>query len=139
MPDAKVFIDTNVWVYAHLKSADDGRHALALARIEREPNVLISPQVVAEYYSVMLRNGRQDAWIQANLRAIFARTRLQPANAGLLNAALDLRNRYGFSFWDCQIVAAALLAGCEVLLTEDLQHGQVIDDRLRIVNPFAEH
>lgn len=137
MPVAKVFIDTNVWVYAHLRGADDARHAVALARVEGEAGAIISPQVVAEYYSVMLRNGRADVWIQSNLRAIFARTRLQPANAVVLNATLALRNRYGFSFWDCQIAAAALVAGCTILLTEDLQHGQLLDERLRVVNPFS--
>lgn len=137
MPGARVFIDTNVWVYAHLKSAGDSRHGLALARIENEADAVISPQVVAEYYAVMLRNARPDGWIQTNLRAIFARTRLQPANAAVLDAALSMRNRYGFSFWDCQIAAAALVAGCDTLLSEDLQHGQVLEDRLRVVNPFA--
>lgn len=137
MPGAKAFIDTNIWVYAHLQGTNDARHELALARVEREPDAVVSPQVVAEYYNVMLRNARPDAWIQSNLRAIFARTHLQPANAAVLNQALALRNRYGFSFWDCQIAAAALVAGCDTLLTEDLQHGQVLDDRLRIVNPVA--
>jgi predicted nucleic acid-binding protein len=56
----------------------------------------------------------------------------------VLSTALDLRNRHGFSFWDCQIVAAALLARCTTLLTEDLQHGQLIDERLRVTNPFRE-
>ena len=67
---------------------------------------------------------------------MFARTRLQPANADVLSTALDLRNRHGFSFWDCQIAAAALQARCASLLTEDLQHGQVLDERLRVVNPL---
>lgn len=136
MTAAKVFVDTNVWVYAHLSSPDDGRHDRALRRLQTEQDMVISPQVVAEYYSVMLRNARPDAWIQANLRAIFAQTRLQPANAAVLNTALALRNRYGFSFWDCQI-AAALEAGCELLLSEDLQDGQVLGDRLRVVNPLV--
>ena len=137
MPGAKPFIDTNIWVYAHLQGANDARHERALALVERAPDAVISPQVVAEYYSVMLRNARPDAWIQSNLRAIFARTRLQPANAAVLNEALALRNRYGFSFWDCQIAAAAWVAGCDTLLTEDLQNGQALGDRLRIVNPLA--
>ncbi|HEY8711006.1 MAG TPA: PIN domain-containing protein [Burkholderiaceae bacterium] len=84
----------------------------------------------------MLRNARADAWIQANLRAMFARTRLQPVNADVLATALALRNRYGFSLWDCQIAAAALQAGCATLLTEDLQHGQVLDRQLRVVDPL---
>ena len=136
---ARAFVDTNIWVYAHLKTPrDELRHERALAAVQSGAELVISPQVVAEYYSVMLRNARADAWIQANLRAMFARTRLQPANADVLATALALRNRYAFSFWDCQIVAAALEARCDTLLTEDLQHGQVIDKRLRVVNPFRE-
>lgn len=132
------FVDTNIWVYAHLKAPGDVRHERALALVQSRADLVISPQVVAEYYSVMLRNAQTDAWIQANLRAMFARTRLQPANAELLSTALDLRNRHGFSFWDCQIAAAALLARCGILLTEDLQHDQLLGERLRVVNPLRE-
>ena len=135
---ASTFVDTNIWVYAHLKAPADVRHERALALVESAVDLIVSPQVVAEYYSVMLRNKRTDAWIQSNLRAMFARTRLQPSNAETLSAALELRNRYGFSFWDCQIVAAALQARCAILMTEDLQHGQVIDKLLQVVNPLRD-
>ena len=133
---ASAFVDTNIWVYAHLSVPGDKRHERALALVQSGASLVISPQVVAEYYNVMLRNARGDAWIQANLRAMFARTRLQPANADVLATALDLRNRYGFSFWDCQIAAAALQARCGTLLTEDLQDGQILDGRLQVVNPL---
>lgn len=135
---AAAFVDTNIWVYAHLKAPGDARHERALALVQSRAGLVISPQVVAEYYNVMLRNAQTDTWIQANLRAMFARSRLQPANADVLSTALELRNRHGFSFWDCQIVAAALLARCATLLTEDLQHGQLIEARLRVTNPFRE-
>lgn len=135
---ASAFVDTNIWVYAHLKAAGDARHERALAVVKADADLIISPQVVAEYYSVMLRNQRADDWIQANLRAMFARTRLQPANADTLSAALALRNRYGFSFRDCQIAAAALVAGCATLLTEDLQHDQMLDGRLHVIDPLRE-
>ena len=132
----RTFVDTNIWVYAHLNAPGDARHVRALALVQSEAELVISPQVVAEYYSVMLRNTQSDAWIQANLRAIFARAKLQPANAEMLTNALELRKRLAFSFWDWQIVAAALNAGCTTLLTEDLQHGQLIGKRLRVTNPF---
>lgn len=136
----RAFVDTNIWVYGHLKAPADSRHERALALIQADTDIdlVISPQVVAEYYSVMLRNAQTDAWIQANLRAMFARTRLQPANGEMLSAALDLRNRHGFSYRDCQIAAAALQAGCATLLTEDLQDGQVLDERLLVLNPLRE-
>ena len=133
---ASAFVDTNIWVYAHLSVPGDKRHERALALVQSGVGMVISPQVVAEYYNVMLRNARDDAWIQANLHAMFARTRLQPANADVLTTALSLRNRYGFSFWDCQIAAAALQARCDTLLTEDLQDGQVLEEKLRVVNPL---
>ncbi|MDP3217965.1 MAG: hypothetical protein Q8S73_27920, partial [Deltaproteobacteria bacterium] len=55
-----------------------------------------------------------------------------------LAAAFEIRERYRFSWWDSLIVASALETECEQLYTEDLQHGQIIEDRLRIVNPFLE-
>lgn len=136
MPVARVFVDTNIWVYAHLHAAGDPRHGKALSLVTEAGGLTISPQVVAEYYNVMLRNAQPDARIQANLRAIFARTLLQPADANLVSSALAIRNRYGFSFRDCQIVAAAIEAGCETLWTGDLQSGQVIDGRVQVVNPL---
>jgi predicted nucleic acid-binding protein len=139
---ASCFVDTHVWVYAHLKTNGDLRHARALALVLTLANsgkaLVISPQVVAEYYNVMLRNKQSDAWIQANLRAMFARTRLQPVNAAVLSTALDLRTRYGFSFWDCQIAAAAMQAQCATLWTEDMQHGQVLGKVLTVVNPLLD-
>jgi predicted nucleic acid-binding protein len=137
MPGDSCFVDTNIWVYAHLKAKGDDRHARALALVSEVHDAIISPQVIAEYYNVMLRNGRDDRWIQGNLALMFELTRLQPANAGFVNRTIEVRNRYKFSYWDCQIVSAALLAGCATLYTEDLQSGQLIEDSLRVVNPFA--
>ncbi len=133
---AEAFVDTTIWVYAHLQAPGDPRHPQALSLLTSRRLWVISPQVVAEYYNVMLRNKRPDAWIQSNLRAMFARTLLQPANAAVVATALHLRTRYGLSFWDCQIAAAAIEARCSTVLTEDLQHGQVIDNVLTVVNPF---
>ncbi len=72
------------------------------------------------------------------MRAKFLRTKLQPANAETVSTVLALRKRLAFSFWDCQIAAAALQARSAILLTGDLQHGQVLEKRLRVVNPFRE-
>lgn len=137
MPVRSAFVDTNIWLYAHLRSPGDPRHERALERIRVEPAMVISPQVVGEYVVVMVRNKRPEAWITTNLRAIFAHTKLQPVDAAVVNATLALRKRYGFSYWDSQIVAAALASECDRLLSDDLQHGQRIDDRLQIVNPLV--
>jgi predicted nucleic acid-binding protein len=53
----------------------------------------------------------------------------------VVQAAWQTQDRYGFNWWDCLIVAAALISECDYLLTEDLQHGQALDG-LVVLNPF---
>jgi predicted nucleic acid-binding protein len=50
--------------------------------------------------------------------------------------AIDLAKRYSLSHWDSLIVAAALMADCRTLYSEDMQHGLVFDKQLAVVNPF---
>ncbi len=130
------FVNTNIWVCAHLKAPHDPRHERALAVVQLRAALVIRPQVVAEYDCVMLRNARCGAWIQVNLRSVFECTQLQPADVEVLTNALDLRNRYGFFFCDCQIAAASPRSGCGSLLIEDVQHGQMLNEVLRVVNPL---
>ena len=63
-------------------------------------------------------------------------SRLHPLAPSTLFSALDVAERYGFSHYDSLIVAAALESGCSILYSEDLQHGQVIDQRLTVINPI---
>ncbi|WP_133512979.1 PIN domain-containing protein [Candidatus Thiosymbion oneisti] len=129
------FIDTNIWIYAHLRKPGEPRHGIALELVENLNAGVISPQVVAEYYSVMLRSGQTDRWIQENLDTILSYVRLQPLDEPVVRRAWQIRDRYGFSIWDSQIIAAALESGCRTLYTEDLQHSQRIES-LEIVNPL---
>jgi len=60
-----------------------------------------------------------------------------PVGADAIREAVRLAARFQLSHWDSLIVAAATLAGCETLYSEDLQHNQLFDDRLRVINPFT--
>ena len=53
-----------------------------------------------------------------------------------VESCLKLKERYEYSYWDSLLLAAALDSGCNVLYSEDMQHSQVIDKRLTIINPF---
>jgi predicted nucleic acid-binding protein len=57
-----------------------------------------------------------------------------PVDASTIRAAIRLVHRYKVSHWDSLIVAAALLAGCEKLYSQDMQHGQRFDEQLKVVN-----
>jgi predicted nucleic acid-binding protein len=59
-----------------------------------------------------------------------------PVRVNTVMKAWEIKLRYGFSYWDSLIVATALEADCETLYSEDLQHGQVLEGQLQIVNPL---
>ncbi len=67
----------------------------------------------------------------------WSRFPVQEISLEIVNAGLAIRGRYGFSYWDSVILAAAQALGCSELLTEDLNHGQRIGS-VTIVNPFRD-
>lgn len=134
---AKIFADTNVWIYAHLQNESDSRCTKAVELVKSLP-LIISNQVINEYYSVMLKNKASDAFIQANIKIMLLNCDVFCLSLDTLATAFEVRERYRFSWWDSLIVASALETQCEFLYTEDMQHGQVIDNSLQVINPFLE-
>jgi predicted nucleic acid-binding protein len=136
---APVFVDTNVLVYARDASAAD-KHARArawMAHLWQAERGRLSFQVLHEYYVVTTRKltpalSRTEA--RAEVRTLLA-WQPQPVNDDLLESAWDVEDRFGLSFWDALVVSAAQAAGCRYLLTEDLQHGQELDN-LTVLSPF---
>ena len=80
--------------------------------------------------------GWRPSQIAAELTLLIGVARLVDVRMSEVRAALAVAECYGFSHFDSHIVATALAADCTTLYTEDLQHGQVIDGRLTLVNPF---
>ncbi|WP_426993231.1 PIN domain-containing protein [Methylomonas sp. CM2] len=130
------FIDTNIWVYAHFQHSHE-KCAIALELIETLPALVGSTQVLNEYYSVMLKKKVNDRLIQDNIEVIISIAAIQTIQVTTIRFAHRLKLKYGFSYWDSLIVASALEADCRQLYSEDLQHGQVIEDRLTVINPFV--
>ena len=58
-------------------------------------------------------------------------------NPETIKKAIEIANKYGFSFYDSLIINAAIESGCKMLYSEDMQHGQVIEKKLTIINPFV--
>lgn len=127
------FIDTNVLLY--LLSGD-------AAKADRAEEILamggtVSVQVLNEFASVALRKLRMShAEARKVLSAIRAVVSVVPISEETHDVAMELAERYGLSIYDAAIVASALLAGCTVVLSEDMQDGQTIDGRLKVHNPF---
>ena len=130
----KIAIDTNVLVYVHDKTADE-KSSIAKELLVSEP--YLSTQVLSEYLNVLRRLlkitkvdllTKSTIWLDGCI--IFA------VSLNTLKKAATLAEKYDFQLFDAIIVASALEAECTVLYSEDMQHNQVIEGKLTIVNPF---
>ena len=133
--NGKAFFDTNVLVY--IVGQKDERTATAESLVAN--GGVVSVQVLNELASVSHRKLRM-SWPDIT-DALDAIRVLCPAPIPLTtdthDAALRIAAKYGFSFYDALIAAAALEAQCSSLYSEDFQDGQVIEGRLTVRNPFA--
>jgi predicted nucleic acid-binding protein len=134
-----VFFDTNILVYLFDNDAPAKRErARALfQRHTQEGSLLISTQVLQELYVTLTRKlavplPEPDA---REVIASLAELPVTQNDASTVMAAIDLSQRRQLSFWDALIIEAARRGGANVLLSEDLQHGQDIEG-VRVENPF---
>jgi predicted nucleic acid-binding protein len=137
--DGRAFVDTNVLLYAH-NGSETTKQPIARTLLEelwQARTGAISTQVLQEFYVVATRKfspplARHEAREIVELYAAWPVVLLDPT---LILGATRLEEEHQLSFWDALILEAARVAGAERLLTEDLQHGRVIEG-VRIENPF---
>jgi predicted nucleic acid-binding protein len=129
----KAFLDTNILVYAQQAGAK-----AEIAQALLAEGGTISTQVLNELVNVLHRKLGK-SWNEIELALDDIGNVLEPAVplTGAINrTALSLARDHGLQFYDALIVTAAIEAGCDTLLSEDLQHGRRFG-ALRIVNPFV--
>lgn len=133
---AKVFLDTNIWLYSLIKS-DVAKYQRAIGLITDEESIYSSVQVANEISINLLRKaGKDQAYIQNFLSEFMASYPVFAQEKEDLLTATGLRLEYNLSYWDSLIVAVALRSGCKILYSEDMQHHLKIRGALLIVNPF---
>jgi len=136
--DGLCFIDTNIWLYAFISSQDKWKNSIA-SQVISDHDIIVSTQVVNEISVNLLRKAdvcEQD--IRKLIRSFYARYEIIGLDEILLLNASDIRTRLSLSFWDSLIVTSALHGGANFLITEDMQHNQLIDGTLRVINPFKQ-
>lgn len=131
------FFDTNVLVCS--RDPDDAaKRALARALIEgaiEEGSFIVSTQVLVEFYATTVRCSLLGPAQALELIRFWGGLDTVPHTPELVNRGLELHQAHSLSVWDGLVVQAALDAGCDVLLSEDLQHGRRFGS-LEVVNPF---
>lgn len=128
-----IFIDTNIAIYALTDSSLKGTSALELLKLKP----CISTQVVSESVNVCLKKfkfTKPDTYNRIDKLILL--TELLLIQQSTLTLTFEVSMKYNFSYWDSLIIASALENDCNILYTEDLQHTQLIENKLRILNPF---
>lgn len=137
----RVFVDTNLWVYLYADDSDKEKTETIRSLVDKYfENITISTQVLGEFFHVLARKrlkekeeAKQMALAIAssfNIIEVLQSTALKAMDISILN---------GYSYWDSLILAVALENNCSTLYTEDMQDGQIIEDRLTIKNPFKQN
>jgi predicted nucleic acid-binding protein len=139
MKGEKVFVDTNILVYAYDVSAGS-RHETAkrlLADLWNSGMGAISTQVLQEFYVTATRKLPKaiDSKIAKGIVTDLLEWEVVTIEGTMILNAIELNQKHGFSLWDSLIIAAAEKAGCGLLLSEDLSSGQSIG-KIKIINPF---
>ena len=131
----KSFADTNVVLY----TIGQDMRKTEIARNLITDGIIVSTQVINECVSVCLRKfgfTKEKSYTFAD--KIMCRTDVIPVDEATVRKSADIAIQKQISNWDALIISAALLADCDILYSEDMQHGQIFDNRLTIVNPFLE-
>ena len=135
----KVFLDTNTVIYSYSEDEPE-KQKIANDILEQYSNqIIISNQVINELSNTLFRKFKLNAdevretVLELNDNFPIVNFNLQTQLKGI-----ELKGKYKLQFYDSMILATALENGCNIVFSEDMQHNQVIENRLTIINPFID-
>ncbi len=122
----KIFIDTNILVY--IVKDNTGKAEIIATKIQKKNNSYISKQVINEFCNVAIKkldfNYENILFSINKFSEVFT---IPVVTFSTIKKALQIHEKYGYSFYDSAIIASALQNNCKILYTEDLQHNQLIE------------
>lgn len=133
----KIFVDSNLWIYLYDKKEAEKQNKIEKIISDNFNNIAISTQVLNEIYNILNKKIKLEHYI---IKEIIVETvaNFEVNDIGVLDVikAMEIKEKYGFSYWDSLIIASALENNCNILFSEDMHCGQLIENRIKIVNPF---
>jgi predicted nucleic acid-binding protein len=131
----RVFLDTNIIIYLYSET-EPLKRKKAIKCIDTD-EVWISTQVINESINVFRRKFTLNTnQIKEILSELLAEFYVAIISDKTIYSALDISNHYGYSYFDSLMLASGLEMQCKIIYSEDLQHGQYINNLLTIINPF---
>lgn len=129
------FIDTNILVYCY--SSDEPEKREVALNLVKSSNAIISTQVLTEFSNTMKKKfGLTWDEISVVIRETTSNLLIHINMTDTILQACQIASRYGLSFYDSLIISSALEKRCNIIYSEDMHDGLVINEILKIVNPF---
>ncbi len=133
----KVFLDTNVIIYAYSDDELEKQERANMILEEYESQTIISTQVINELSNTLFRKFKLDAEaVEAVILELDNTFPIVDFNLQTQLKAIKIKERYKLQFYDSMILATALENGCNIIYSEDMQNRQIIENQLTIINPF---
>jgi predicted nucleic acid-binding protein len=133
----KIFLDTNLWIYLYAKDPPEKSHKVEEIIKNNLRSLAISTQVLGELFHVLTRKKFTSKTDAINIISDITNTfPIQAIDTPQVLQALEINAKYHYSYWDSLIIATALLSDCSIIYSEDMQHNQLIDNKVQILNPF---
>lgn len=132
------FVDTNVLLYAASILPEEEAKRLRARELLTEPDLAVSVQVLQEFYHQATRPTRAGRLTDDDAVRFLEpvlEMRVQAVTLGVFRDAVSIRRRFGLSYWDAAILAAAKALGCDAVYSEDMSAEQDYGG-VRVVNPF---
>jgi len=133
----KVFLDSNILIY--LYSEDEPEKQDIVNNIFDRFECVVSTQTLNEFCNVCIKKLKKSvSEIIGSLNEIKGSSRLEFVDDSVIEQALLLREKYFYSYFDSLMLSSALKYNCAIIFSEDMQNGQMIENALKIINPFAD-
>ena len=131
------FVDSNIWLYAFISNPEEEQKSETAKKIILTENIAISTQVINEVSVNLIKKAKfSESLIRELVQDFYSSYQVTNIDSIIQMNASKLRQNYCFSYWDSLIVASALKAGAEILYSEDMQNGLIVNDVLTVINPF---
>ena len=133
--NGKAFVDTNVFIY--LYSVDENEKRLRAENALENYECIISTQTLNEFSNFCIKKWKlTPSAVSSAVTEMCTACTVKYVDENTVLQALEIHERYGYSFYDCLMLASALTNGCIYIFSEDMADGQIINGALEIVNIF---
>jgi predicted nucleic acid-binding protein len=135
--NGRAFIDTNVFIY--LYSEDENEKQITAQKAVDKYECIISTQVLNEFSNICIKKLLKETEdIELAIDEMIEQCSVLTLEKEDIKQALNIHKNFGYNYYDCLMIVSALNSNCDYLLTEDLADGQIIENKLTIVNIFLK-